>query len=295
MNVLDFIEGTSKRNMPQAMTLKRTATSRYLFYLLVRHYRQELVRKPRFLQYTRQDGPMFKALIEEVSVFGSPDLYALEGFPMLFVDQLAMPEDTFCVAETDDGELEAMPYSYRERRGILLVLVKQLQLPFSLRSLLSLDWSPVRDYPEIERWLRKAHAAGWEEEELGEKMKRGQIGNVLEMMKRGNIEECFEMRRRYGDAWFLRHCYRSIPQLAQLRALKALGQSDGQISEALDLSVHRVRELEEVARMIPTKDLRTLGETLVKNDRIFRRHTEKALDLLILRSPIGLKRGPAVV
>lgn len=241
--------------------------------------------------YVRQDMAKHKAMIEEVSVFGTQELYVLEGFPMSFVDNLAMPKGVCCVAETDEGELEAPAYSYRERRGILWVLIKQMRLSFSLRLLLALDWSVVRDYPEIERWLRKAAAAGWAEQELGEKIKKEEIGNVLEMLKRGLVRECFEMRRRYGDAWFLKHCYRSIPQLAQLRALKALGQSDGQISEEMNLSLYRVRELDEVAKMIPTSDLRIVGELLIEKDKMFQRHREKALDLLILRSPIRLRRN----
>lgn len=290
-SVCEFIEETPKASLPQKITVKRTTVSKYQFYLLVRQYRQELNKTPLFLQYSRQDLGQHQALMEEVSLFLEQDLYVLEGFPKSFVEEIRLPKGVYCVAETEEGELECPQFSYRERRAILWVLNKQLGLRHSLRALLALDWGAVRDYPEVEMWLRKALAGGWSEVELGEQLQRPDTGSLLVALKKGDLKDLFQARARYGDTWLVRYLAKTVTDAVVHRTMRMMGQTDAQIADALDSTPYKLRELEETNRVWTHFDLLKLAQLLIDRDRLLQSKTKLALDLLLLDNPLTLRRG----
>lgn len=291
VSVCDFLESTPRAALPQKITVKRTTASKYQFYLVARHYRQELEKSPVFLTYSRQDVSLHQALMEEVSLFFGQDLYVLEGYPKSFVEEVRPPKGVYCVAETEEGELECPAYSYRERRGILWVLNKQLGLRHSLRALLGLDWGVVRDYPEVEMWLRKAAAGGWTEAELGERLQRPETSNLLIALKKGDFKDLFYARSKYGDSWLVRYLGKTIVDAVVHRTMKVMGQTDAQIADALDSTPYKLRELEETNRTWTHQELLKLAKMLIEKDYQLQTRTKIALDLLLLANPLTLRRG----
>lgn len=290
MNVLEYIENTPRAALAKVATVKRTQTSKYLFYTLVRHYRIEHRKRPVFISHTKSELGYVKGLLEEITLFGGGEFFVLEGFPHSFVSDLNLPDSVYAVAEVDEGELEAPQYSYRQRRGALKVISQHLGYKIPLRDLLSLDWGSIRDYVDIEVLLRKAMIAGWGVDEIGEHLNASNIGNILLMLKKGNSLDILKMKAGYPDTWFPRHLVKIIPQLATYRALVTMGQGSAAIAEALGVSNYKLKELEEAAKAVSMSDLRTLGERVVQLDRMASRRPALAGDLLALRSGISIKR-----
>lgn len=291
MNVFEFIEkNASKATLPQVVTVKRTTASKYLYYLLVRHYKQELRVIPQFITFSKSGAQSQKGLMEEIPLFGGGELYALDGFPASFVKELNLPKGVYVVAEVDDGELEAPGYSYKVRRGILRALHSQLGLRVTLRDLVGLDWASVRDYPEMESVLRKSFAAGWGLAELERELSSNTVGNILLLLKKGGFQDLLAIKGRYSEVWMYRHLTKLIPQLATYRSLVVMGQQPNAVSECLNVSTFKLKELEEAAKAVSMDDLRVLGERVVALDRIFSRNPSLAADLLLLKSGISIKR-----
>lgn len=289
-SVLEYIEDTPRVSLKQIVTVKRTQNSKFLLYVLVRHYRIETRKKPTFISYSKSEVNSVKGLLEEITLFGGQDLYVLEGFPLSFVTDLNLPKDVFVVAEVDDGELEAPIYSYKQRRGAIKVTLQHLGLKLPLRDLLSLDWGSARDYADIEVVLRKALAAGWGVDGVGKLLQGSQLGNILLLLKKGNLVELLNIKSKYSDGWLTRHVTKLVPQLATYRSLVAMGQSPSAIAESLGVSSYRMREFEEAAKAVNMADLKTLAERVIQLDRLSVRHSSLATDLLILKSGIALKR-----
>lgn len=288
--VLEYVETTPKALLKPKITVKRTTQSKYLLYLLIRHYRQALNTAPVFVTYTKAESNWVRGVLEEISVFRHQDFYVLEGFPLSFVEGLQLPAGTTVIAEVDDGELETPPYSYKEKRNLLKVLKTQLGLLHSLRDLVNLDWGSVRDYPEVEVILRRALIAGWTTERLSKELVDAATGNILLLLRRGNLQDLMLLRIRYGPLWMVRHLTRTVSQLAVFRALTSMGQSQSSIGETLGLSRYKLMELDEAAKAVTNADLQVLGQRIVNLDRLVMTKQEFAADLLLLRSGISLKR-----
>jgi hypothetical protein len=194
------------------------------------------------------------------------------------------------LAEVEDGQLDAPPYSYKFRRDILKVLLTQLGLRIPLRDILGLDWGSVRDYPDAEVLLRKAQAGSWDLGRIEKELRDTTTGNILVMLKKGDVASLMSLKARYADSWFIRNMIKLVVQLANYRALAAMGQEPRVIAETLDISNFKMRELEESAKAVTMDDLRILGERLVSLDRLSFTNPKLAADLLILRSGISIKR-----
>lgn len=293
MNVFEFLEGApSRQSLPQVISLRRTTTGKYLFYLLIRHYRSLLHRSPRYLNYSRASVSSCKGLLEEISLFQqNEEFFVLEGFPQSFLTSLCLPPTTYVVAEVDAGELEAPAFSYKMRRGILRILISHLKLRFSLRELLAQDWGGVRDYAEVEVILRRALAGEWSLIRLSEELQRAAGGNILLMLKKGSYTELLNFVERYGPSWVFRHIVRSITQLATYRAYSFMGQGPGSIAENMNLPGYRIRELEEAAKAVSMEDLKVLATRAVELDGMFARSPALGCQLMVLRSGISMRRG----
>jgi len=68
--LLKFLE--TNRVPPATLTVERTQTSKYQFYLTVRHFRRRLKRPPTFISYSRAQAAGTKAIIEEHGLWGEP-------------------------------------------------------------------------------------------------------------------------------------------------------------------------------------------------------------------------------
>lgn len=290
MNVLEYIEDTPRALLKNVITVKRTQTSKVLFYLLVRHYRIETRKHPTFLAYVKSEMSSVKGMMEEISIFGGGELFVMEGFPASFIADLTLPKGVMVIAEVEDGELEAPIYSYRYRRQAVKIIAKHLGMMLSLRDLLSLDWGAIRDYGDIEVLLRKAVAAGWGIAEMERELATNQTGNILLLLKKGGLTDVLRVKDRYGDGWLSRHLTKLVPQLATYRSLVNMGQNEQACAEVLGVSNYRMREFEEAAKAVTMADLKTLAERLVTLDRIASRHQRLGDDLIALRSGISLKR-----
>lgn len=290
MNVLDYIEDTPRALLKSVVTVKRAQTSKSLFYLLVRHYRIETRKTPTFLPYVKSEMSSVRGMLEEISIFGGGELFVLEGFPASFVSDLILPKGVIVLAEVEDGELEAPPYSYKFRRQAVKIMAKHLGLMMSLRDLLSLDWGAIRDYSDIEVFLRKSVAAGWSLADMEKELSANQTGNILLLLKKGGLAEVLKVKEKYGDGWLSRHLTKLVPQLATYRSLVNMGQNEQACAEVLGVSNYRMKEFEEAAKAVTMADLKILAERLITLDRISLRHQRLGDDLIALRSGISLKR-----
>lgn len=290
MNVLDYMEDTPRALLKQVITVKRSQLSKFLFYLLVRHYRIELRKRPLFFLYNRVDASSVRGYIEEIALFGGEDMFVLEGFPSSFVSSIMPPKGVYILAETEDGELETPLYSYKQRRGAIKMLMQHLGIKLSLREVLGLNWGSVRDYTDVEMVLRKAAAAGWGAAEIDEVLKEHGTGNILLMLKKGYLKDICDMKERYADGWIHKYMVRSIPQMATYRALVSMGQSANSIMDTLAVSNYKLRALEEAAQAVSTSDLKILATRVMELDGISLRNPRLAADLLVLKSGIALRR-----
>lgn len=288
--VLEYLEDTPQSQLKQVITVKRTQVSKYLFYLLVRHYRINVRKRPVFITYLKSELPSVKGLLEEISIFGADDMYVLEGFPSSFISNLELPKGIFVIAEVDDGELEAPTYGYKQRRGAIKVIMTQLGLKLPLREMLALDWGSIRDYAELEVTLRKATIAGWGVDKIEKYLTTSTTGNILLMIKKGDLKSLLSLGDQYNDGWLTRHITKLIPQLATYKSLVAMGQTPQRIAEALEISNYRLRELEEASKSLTMVDLRTLAERVLVLDKMFMKHQELATELLVMRSGISIRR-----
>lgn len=285
--VLEFLENV-KVPLPRVVTVDRTSGSRYLFYLVVRHYRKTLARRPQFVTYSKATVNAVKGTIEEHSIFGGPPLYVLEGFAYAFVESLSLPEDVYVVAETDGGDYKAPAYSYRLRRDILKVLIQQLKLKLQLRPLVSLDWSSCRDYSDYESLLRKAKVMGWNEDQIGQELTESQSGPVLSLVKRSQFKEVFSMMGKYGPIWMQNHLQEVFVQTVHFKVLRMLGYDVERIQRDLEIGSMRLAELEEGARALSQEELVQLAERMVKLDWLIQRNRELGMSLLFLNAPFRI-------
>lgn len=288
--VLEFLE-ESKHPLPVTITIDRTTGSRYLFYLVVRHYRKTLSRRPQFVVYSKANVNSVKATIEEHSIFGDPPLYILEGFAYAFVESLSLPEGVYVVAETDGGDLKAPSYSYRLRRDILKVLIQQLKVRnVQLRPLVGLDWSSCRDYGDYESILRMAKVMGWNEEQIGDQLMEFQSGPVLSLTKRSQFKEIFSMMGKYGPVWMQSHLQEILVQTVHFKVLRLLGYDNERIQRDLEIGPLRMAELEEGARSLSQEEMLQMAERMVRLDRLILRNRELGMSLLFLNAPFRLIR-----
>ena len=177
MTVLEFLEEGS---FPQKVTVERTNTSKYLFYLVVRAYRRKFKHKPTILTFSKKTASWSKSMMEEHSFWTWFHIFVLEGFGKSFVDRVHLPnEGTRIVAETDHGELTEDRLDKAGRRGILKILIQQMDLAYSLRALLKLDWTSMVNLADFEVILRRANILGWNEEQIGQYLEREGQKNLL--------------------------------------------------------------------------------------------------------------------
>lgn len=276
--VFDFLELQS--DLPQTITIERTLSSKYLFYQVVRHYKQILKKKPRCVVYSKSEASLVKGTMEEYSLFGE-DFYVLEGFSSEFMKSLSLPSGVYCVAETDSGELKAPLYTQRMKRDILKSLIRQLDLSHSLRGLLKLDWATCRDYPDFEVVLRRANVLKWNESDLAEELSRVSYGHLLVDLKRADYRMVVSMVERYGAQWTWNHLTSLVNDLILLKAFKVMGYEDERIQREMDLSWSRSRELMESHRILTRDEVISLAKKMFVLDYLFSRDREQALNIVI--------------
>jgi len=290
-SVLSFCE--EAKILPPVMTVTRTKTSRYLFYLLARHYRLRTGKKPEFFTYSKEKMHAIKGQMEEHSAFeDTQSLYVLEGFPKAFVNSLRPPKGSFILAETDDGELEAPPFSYRDRRDILKVLLLHLSLKLSLRSLLKMDWSECRDYADFEVVLRRAKILDWQESDLLARMEEREEAreSILLLLKRNQRLKLLELKQRYGSIWMMNQLIEGVVKTAHFKSLRLMGYEPDRVTREMDLSYYQAKELEEAASSLTKDDLKTLASRIIRMDRMKFRDRDLAMELLVLNTQIGFVR-----
>jgi len=298
--VPEFLE-RNPNPLPNLMTVERTKTSSYQFYLLVRHYRKRVDANIHFFTYTKGEFGAVRSLIEEHSVFGGRDMYVLEGFGSKFIDSLAPPQNTTVLAETDGGLLKAEPYGYKGKRPILKVLYKQLGLNYykdeegrsilTQRGLISLDWSSLRSYELYEPLLRKAKILTWSNEDVGKELFKSGRGNLLTLIKRGQFKDLFEMAEKYGYSWTYNHVVELLSELIHYRALRVMGYDEGKCARELGANERsrRAQELEEANRMLTLSDLGDLTDRVLDLDSLIMRNPKLGFSLFVLNAPIRVR------
>jgi len=286
--VLSFLEHF--KMTPRVCTVDRTNHSKYLFYLIVRHYRRRFKGHMIFSSYSKGSVSMVKGQIEEHSLWPGDSLYVLEGYNQNFVDKLELPQNAYVLAETDGGNLKADVYLYWKKRDILKVLQMHLRLNnLSLRKLLELDWSGMQGYEDYEIILRKTKIMGWSEVELGERLQNiGRI-NLLTSLKKSSFKEIFDMIESQGPRWVQRRITTQLSDLMYYRALKLMGHDEIRIARSLDFSYTRVRELEAMSKMLTAEDMKLLAERLVAMDNLIERNSYLGISLFLLNAPIQVK------
>lgn len=286
--VLDFLEeGTT---LPTLLTVERSLSSKYQFYLVVRHYQKKLGLRPQFFLFSKIEMSGVKGLVEEHSLFSSKALYILEGFSNSFVTNLSLPEGCYAVAETDGGELKALAYNFKMRRDILRVLLAQLSLKYSLRNLLKYDWAVCRDFSDFEILLRRAGILEWPEERIGLELGELNSVNVLGALKRGAYKDLLLLKRRYGANWLYNHLVEMISFLANYKALKLMGYDDDQVARELELGWARRKEMEEAHVMVTREDLIRLAQRVLKLDSLIQGNRDLGLEILLLNAGLSVRR-----
>lgn len=298
--VPEFLED-NPRPLPRMVTVERTKTSSYQFYLVIRHYRKRVDANVRFLTYSKGDLDMVRGLIEEHSIFGGKDMYVLEGFGSRFVDSLVPPENTYVLAETDGGELKTIPYNYRGKRPILKVLYKQLGLNYhkdengrarlTQRGLIRQDWTSLRSYEQYEPFLRKAKILGWSDKDVENELLKINSGNLLTLIKRGQFKDLFAMAEKYGYMWTYNHVVELLGELIHYRALRVMGYDEIKCAKELGAEVgyRRAKELEEANRMLTYSDLGELTNRVLSFDVLVMRNPKLGLSLFVLNAPIRVR------
>lgn len=324
-DALEWMEKNATR-VPQIMTLERTTTSKYTFYLLARHYRGILGLKPQFHAYSKDTVDETKALIEEHSIFEpNGTLYVLEGFSRKFVDALNPAHKHWIVAETDGGTLVVPPFTAKTtRRNILKTLVNQLSLgkALPLSFLLKFDWTGIRSMEDYEPLLRRAKLLQLSAENLQASLEAqdkawaklpensrpdkypihllvkgtpdehaGKLRtNPLTQTKRGAYKDLLQDARRAG--WQSAHTFLILlfAKLIHYRALRNLGQEPAKARDALELNWFDATALEEAQTTLTDADVRAFGERLVTFDRLVMSNPELGLALFYLNNPISVRK-----
>lgn len=279
--VFEFL-GRVGANLPNVTTVERTTNSKYLFYLVVRHYRKRSKGSPQFFTFSKAEAGAVQGTIEEHRIFEREALYVLEGFSQNFVDRLLLPPDTYVLAETDGGQLTAPLYSYQQRRDILRLLLAQLNVSLSLRELLKLDWSSMRSYEEYEPLLRKARVMEWTEEDLAAELRILGSGNVLTLMKRRREREILEMTEKYGSRWMAGHVLSLLTEAIHYRALILMGYDEKKCGREMGLGWRRLKDLEEITKMLTLEDLDRLTERYLQLDHLIQRNPSLGMELFFL-------------
>jgi len=310
--VFNYIEHLTSK-IPQILTVERTSDSKYQFMLLVQALKKRLRVKPVFIAFEAKKNYVerVKGLLEEYSLFRemSPtdQLFVLEGFAGSFVSKLDLPPGIYVVAEVDDGLLktESFGRAYGKRRDALKALSvivdtprmmtagalpAKVSLNYSLRELVKLDWSGVAKFEEFEPILRKAQVMGWTEEEIGKGLETADRGNLLTLIKRSDLKPVFDMIERRGYQQIYNQLIQNLAEIIHYRSLRLMGLDEARVKREMDLRDWRANELEEVAKMITAEDLKLMAERVVKLDPLVQRLGDVGLQLLILNSPIRVKR-----
>lgn len=287
-NVFEFLE--TVKELPLVVTVERTSFSKYCFFLVVRHYRKKLRRTPQFVMAVKGELPKVKASMEEHSLWGDRPLFVLEGFPKDFVDRLNLPDGTYVVAETNLGELKATRWRYKDRRDTLKILTAQLGGTWSLRELIKLDWSGIKDFDEVERLLRKGRIMEWTEPELGAELETVRWGNILERLKRSQFQEIFQMMGKYGPSWTAGHIIATVGDLVTFKALENMGLPHQDIVKQMDLGPGQRVNLQEAAASHTMDDLRKLAQRLVDLHWLMTRSPRLGLELFLLNAPTRVRK-----
>lgn len=286
--VMEFID--EARDLPQKLTVESSASSQYLFHLLIRFYCKKLGFYPTFCPYSKQTESGIRSVIEEHLIMEDGRLYVLSGCDISFVNKLKPPKGTYVLAEATGGELKTERYRYFERKDILRALLTVLGMKMSLRALLAGDWSAMLDYGDFEAVLRKAKAAGWTEEETVESLESGQRVPFLTGIKRGRFEDILRLVDLRGETFVFNAIQEAIVFVLRYKFLKLMGHDDDRILKELDLGRYRLRELVEEAAALTISELENLVKEVVSGDRLFTRNKSLGLDLVLLNSSVRLTR-----
>jgi hypothetical protein len=309
--VFDYIEHLTAK-VPQILTVERTTESKYQFLLLVQAVKKKLRVKPTFITFEARKNfsERVKGMLEEYSLFRemtpTDQLYVLEGFAGSFVARLDLPPGIYVIAEVDDGQLktEGFGRAYNKRRDILKALTITVDTPrilapgstgkfnlsYSLRELVKLDWSGVSRFEDFEPVLRKAQVMGWTEEEIGKSLETSDRGNLLTLIKRSDLKPVFDMIEKRGYLQIYSQLIQNLAEVIHYRSLRLMGLDEARVKREMDLRDWRANELEEVAKMITAEDLRLMAERVVKLDPLVQKLGPIGLQILILNSPIRVKR-----
>jgi len=298
--VPEFLEKNPKP-LPRLMTVERTKSSSYQFYLLVRHYRTQVEVNTKFFTYNKTEAGMVRGSIEEHSLFGGKDMYVLEGFNATFIKSLTLPQDVYVLAEINEGELKAVPYNYKGKRPILKVLFTQLGLAtnrhddgkakLTKRGLIKQDWTSLRSYELYEPFLRRARILGWTDDDVERELFKAGQGNLLTLIKRGQFKELFEMAEKYGQSWTFNMIVELLGELVHYRALKVMGYDDRKCAQELGAEVgyRRAKELEDANQMLTQDDIQLLVDRVLDMEHLVTRDPTLGLALFVLNSPIRVR------
>jgi hypothetical protein len=288
--VLRYLEDLGKI-LPVCVTIQRTKTSRYQFYLAVRHWRKALGVRPIFVSWSKSDAARVAGTLEEFSVWGEKSFYVLEGFTETFVRDLRPAPGVYVLAETENAEVGVERYTYRSRRDILKILMRQLNIKgLSLRALLAKDWSAMSDFEDFEGFFRMARLMKWDVDQIGVQLEVRQRGNLLVLLKKGNLKELLELLDQKGPNWICRVLENSLGEVARFKAMQEMGWRDERVAREMGLGYYRAREVEGASSMLTFPEMEELVRGLVKWDSLMSRHLKTGLEMLLMKPGIGVRR-----
>lgn len=296
--VLDWLEENPSAT-PPIMTVERTTTSKFMFYLMVRHYRKRIEPKPRFFIYNKGEADTVKAIIEEHSIFDTKGaFYVLEGFSRRWVDQLHPAPKTFILAETDGGQLSAPQFfsNHANRRGILRLLIDQLGLkkngPYTLSGLLKADWTDFRSFEDFEVYLRNAAILGMTEEDIEKDLKDNvrQKANLLTLTKRGMMKDVMDEVGKVQPQSAHNQLILTVARMLHYRSLRTMGYEPRKVAETIEVSTYVRDQLEEAHTALTEEDLSKLATRAVELDSLMLRNPELGVALFYLNNPISVRR-----
>lgn len=289
--------------LPQRITIERSKTSSYQFYLIVRHFRKRTNARPQFHAYAKAEAGQAKSLIEEHSLFAQGNqLHVMEGFSREFVDALKPPKGVYIVAETDNGELKTQPYGWRTKRGILKTLYSQLSLGYhkkpegmnklTQRGLIKLDWSMFHSHEELEPFLRKAKILEWDDAAVEEQLNQAAQGNLLTLIKKGRHKELFELAERLGANRTYHRILELLGELLHYRVLRTMGYDEAKCAKEVgaEIGYRKAVELEEANNMLTADDLTSLCKRAIQLDQLAQRNPELGLAVFCLNTDIRVRR-----
>jgi len=292
-SILEWLEENS--GTPEILTTERTTNSKYLFYLLVRHYRKRLRPGPRFYTFAKADQMAVKSIIEEHSFLDQDGtFYVLEGFSQRFIDTLNPAPKTWILAETDGGLLKAPSYTtnHTTTRSILKTLIDQLNLKsqLTLRGLLKMDWTALRSYEEYEPILRRAKILGTTEDELEKELEPREWEQSLVLTKRGRDKELLQHIDMLSPVGAHRHLLHLLADVLHYRALRTLGYEEKKSGETVGAGWRRTKELEETNNTLSAQDLQLLADRVVSMDSLMLRRPDLGVVLFYLNNPVSVRK-----